>query len=278
MNQERFEIGTSLVTCSMNRTENLLRSIVSWNEILELNEIIVVDWSSDNPIKIEDLPSPKNNKKITLIRVLNETKWILSQAFNLGISFAKYDKLLKIDADVELNKNFLKKHIVSDSCFYSGNWENAKCKNEIHLNGQLLCPTKKFLQINGYNERINTYGYDDTDLYNRLVNLGLIKYDLDYEYMNHIETLDEKRSESQNINVSERFSIADLFDNHEIDKKIIDELIWVPFPDTNENLRLFLETQINRIKCEKNPWTDVDQKSKWKIAQLNNIYQCERQK
>jgi len=276
MNEQKFEIGTSLVTCSMNRTENLLRSVVSWNEILELNEIVIVDWSSDNPIKIEDLPSPKNNKKITLIRVLSETKWILSQAFNLGISFVKYDKLLKIDSDVELNKNFFKKHIVSDSCFYSGNWENAKCKNEIHLNGQLLCPTKKFLQINGYNERINTYGYDDTDLYDRLVNSGLIKYDLDYEYMNHIETPDEKRSESQKINISERFAISDLFEDQKIEQEIIDELIWVPFPDTGEDLRLFLETQINRIRCEKNPWSHEDKIIDWKINLVNGIYICER--
>lgn len=276
MNEQKFEIGTSLVTCSMNRTENLLRSVVSWNEILELNEIVIVDWSSDNPIKIEDLPSPKNNKKITLIRVLSETKWILSQAFNLGISFVKYDKLLKIDADIELNKNFLKKHLVSDSCFYSGNWENAKCKNEIHLNGQLLCPTKKFLQINGYNERINTYGYDDTDLYDRLVNSGLIKYDLDYEYMNHIETPDEKRSESQRINISERFAISDLFEDQKIEQEIIDELIWVPFPDTGEDLRLFLETQINRIRCEKNPWSHEDKIIDWKKNLVNGIYICER--
>ena len=42
--------GISLVTCAMNRTQNLLRALPSWLANPEISEIVVVDWSSDMPV------------------------------------------------------------------------------------------------------------------------------------------------------------------------------------------------------------------------------------
>ena len=47
----------------MNRTEYLHESIQTWNELEELNEIVVVDYSSEKPILQSDLPKPKFGKK-----------------------------------------------------------------------------------------------------------------------------------------------------------------------------------------------------------------------
>jgi len=273
-----FESGYSLVTCSMNRTKYLLESIQTWNEIEELNEIIVVDYSSDKPILESDLPKPKFGKKIILVRVSNEKRWVLSHAYNLGISFAQYDKLLKIDSDIKLSKDFISSHPLKENVFYRGHWANARNENEIHFNGQLICNTSDFFAVNGYNERITTYGYDDTDLYIRIEQTTKSKLkDFDYDKMNHIESNSEVRVENQNINVKKRFAISDLFENQQIEQDIIDELIWVPFPDNGEDLRLFLETQINRIRCEKNPWSVNNNLIKWKVDALSDtIYNCER--
>lgn len=262
----------------MNRTEYLRESIQTWNEIEELNEIIVVDYSSTKPISESDLPQPKFGKKIILVRVNNEKHWILSHAYNLGISFVNYDKLVKIDSDIKLSKDFISSHPLNENEFYRGHWENARNENEIHFNGQLICRTTDFCEVNGYNERITTYGYDDTDLYNRIEQTTKSKpKDFDYDKMNHIESNSEVRVENQNINVKKRFAISDLFENQQIEQEIADELIWVPFPDTGEDLRLFLETQINRIRCEKNIWNVNDNLVKWKInKQSDNIYDCER--
>lgn len=277
-NQKKYKSGYSLVTCSMNRTKYLLESIQTWNELEELNEIVVVDYSSEKPILQSDLPKPKFGKKIILVRVHNEKNWVLSHAYNLGISFVQYDKLLKIDSDIKLSKDYIRSHPFDKNKFYSGNWKNARNENEIHFNGQLMCNTTDFFAVGGYNERITTYGYDDTDLHERLekfLNTKTLK--LNYDKMDHIESNSELRVKNQNINVKERFAISDLFKDQKIEQEIVDELIWVPFPDTGEDLRLFLETQINRIRCEKEPWSANDSMIKWKITKDNNIHNVIRE-
>ena len=63
----------------------------------------------------------------------------------------------------------------------------------------------------------------------------------------------------------------------EIDKEILNEIIWIPFPTTGECLRLFFETQLNRIKCEKNPWKPTDDKTKWQVECNSDVfYMCKR--
>lgn len=275
---KKYKSGYSLVTCSMNRTKYLLESIQTWNEIKELNEIIVVDYSSNEPILESDLPKPKFGKKIILVRVNNEKKWVLSHAYNLGISFAQYDKLLKIDSDIKLSKDFISSHPLNENEFYRGHWERARNENEIHFNGQLFCRTDDFYEVNGYNEKITTYGYDDTDLYIRIEKTTKSKpMNFDYDKMDHIKSNASVRVKNQDIVVNERFAISDLFTNQQIDQEVVNELIWVPFPNTGEDLRLFLETQINRIMCEKNPWKSSDIITKWNVIKKSNIiYICRR--
>ena len=101
----------------------------------------------------------------------------------------------------------------------------------------------------------------------------------DYDKMDHIKSDADTRVKNQDIVVNKRFAISDLFTNQQIDQEVVDELIWIQFPDTGEDIRLFFETQINRIMCEKNPWSINDNIIKWKLNKLSdNIYQCERQK
>ena len=52
--------------------------------------------------------------------------------------------------------------------FYTGNWKTAKDENEKHLNGVVYVDRRQFMAVNGYNERLRSYGWDDTDLYDRL--------------------------------------------------------------------------------------------------------------
>ena len=275
---KKFEQGYSLISCSMNREENLLKSIKTWNNVSNLNEIIIVDYSSDVNIDYAKLVNKKHNKKIKLIRVEGESKWILSHAFNLASYFVNYDKLLKIDADIKLHKDFLINHPLNNNSFYRGNYKNARNQNEIYLNGQFLCKTKKFVKIGGYNENIVTYGWDDSDLYQRLENdLGLNPLDFSYDDMKHILTKDEKRSQSQNIDVNDKFALIELFENKKIDIDILKELAWIPFPTSGESVRLFFETQMNRIKSRETNWTNASKKVEWEFQKTDeNKWLCKR--
>jgi hypothetical protein len=262
----------------MNREENLINAMKTWIGIQEISEIIVVDWNSEKKLRYEDLPNKNDNEFVKLLRVNDEKSWILSHAFNLAFSFAKYDKLLKIDADIELNHDFIKKHKLEEGNFFRGNHLIARNKNEIHLNGQLLCYSDNFKNINGYNENITTYGYDDTDLYERLENLEKLKpLDFDYDTLNHVHTDDELRGKYQKITTTKPWAFIDLFENKQVDNRILNELIWIPFPQTNENLRLFFETQLNRIKCRQHPWDGSCNQQMWNSKQVNKCeWECTR--
>lgn len=274
-----YDQGISLVTCSMNRTSNLLQSIETWNAIESINEIIVVDWSSDVAINLNDLPKPYKGKNIKLIQVHGQPKWVLSHAFNLGVSFAKYDHLLKLDSDVLLDFHFLDNHPLPEHAFYRGNWQIARNENELHLNGQLYCKTQDFWSVNGYHEGITTYGWDDSDIYDRLSGFGLKPLDFNYDFFNHIESTHEARYVNQDIgDLSDLFKpdISKLSGNDKIEAlHIAKKLKCLSPPESGESIRLWYQTQRNRIWSTMNPWLPNSDRRKWDIIkESNNFYIC----
>jgi glycosyltransferase involved in cell wall biosynthesis len=164
----------SIFTAVMNREDRLKESLDSWlqhDAWMErhgrrgVDEIVIVDWSSDSPVNVDGFDG---RPEIRLFRVEGEEDWILSQAFNLAASLSRGKFLLKMDADYKVVD-----HIFWDSIFpipegryCHGSWKvggNAK-----YLNGFMAVRRDDFFRVNGYNERIVTYGWDDTDLYQRL--------------------------------------------------------------------------------------------------------------
>lgn len=73
---------------------------------------------------------------------------------------------------------------------------NARDANEMHLNGALVVSQKSFWAVGGYDERIQTYGYDDEDLYKRLTASGLRRLNVTYEHVGHVEHPDAARAQS----------------------------------------------------------------------------------
>lgn len=150
----------------MNRHINLLTSIHSWIN-LAIDEIIIIDWCSKTEFSTiipYYLTQNPNFSKIKIFRVDGFDKWVLTWAFNLGFSLAKGDYILKLDADIIVDENFLEKNPLIENVYYRGAW----IKNKPHLTGQFLCKKSILEEIGYYNEIITSYGYDDIDLYNRI--------------------------------------------------------------------------------------------------------------
>ena len=98
---------TISVICACKNRENALRiSLNSWLNFKEIDEIIIVDWSSDQPLS-NFLPL---DERIKIIRVDNKEYFNQPQPLNLAINFASGDRILKLDTDYVLNPyyNFLK--------------------------------------------------------------------------------------------------------------------------------------------------------------------------
>jgi glycosyltransferase involved in cell wall biosynthesis len=169
----------------MNRNENLVKAIPSWLECDEIQEIIIVDWSSTEHVSEYLLSRGFDDNRIKVIRVEDQSRWILSYAFNIGFRMASYDTILKTDADIIVYPEFFQRNRLSSSIFISGDWRIAP-KGQEHINGFFYIYRENLMRIKGFNEYITTYGWDDDDIYHRLEASGTKRTHVDIETIYHI--------------------------------------------------------------------------------------------
>ena len=191
---ETAKPGISLVTCSMNRSENLLKALQSWLPHDNISEIIIVDWGSDTPVQHSLDDEGIVDPRIRIIRAPDETRWVLSYAFNLGFRFARFDKVLKVDADIVLSSQFFDENRLHEGQFIAGNWREVE-EEQKHVNGFFFVHKSNLAQIGGFNEFITTYGWDDDDLYERLGSSGLVRRNVSGGSIFHLDHSDSERSE-----------------------------------------------------------------------------------
>jgi glycosyltransferase involved in cell wall biosynthesis len=187
--------GISLVTCCRNRSENLKKALPSWLKLDDVNEIIIVDWSSDTPLERDLKPFLDADERIKIVRVEEEEAWILTYAYNAGFRCASHACILKADADIVIAADFFNKNRLSKDQFLAGNWRNVP-EDQAHINGFFLACKSDLADAGGFNEFITNYGWDDDDLYGRLAALGLRRGVIDPDTIYHIPHDDEARSEA----------------------------------------------------------------------------------
>lgn len=178
----------------------LSRALTSWLHVQHLDQIVILDWSSDPPllpIVTEHLRAVKGKvPSVRVLRVENETDWVLSRAYNLAIHHASFESVFKVDCDYIVHEHTFRQHpLDSNKHFFTGYYMNSRNANEMHLNGALFVKQTLFWSVAGYDERIQTYGYDDEDLYQRLVNTGASRLNVSYDYVSHIPHEDKHRGQ-----------------------------------------------------------------------------------
>lgn len=195
--------GISLVAVCMGRSETLKKTAKSWLALKRIDEIIVVDWSSKVPLE-PVIRGLDGGERIKVVRVEGEKRWVLSRAYNIAVNATSYASVFRVDCDYLVDPNFVRKHraLLDDLAygkdggfFYSGYYMLSRNENEVHLNGAVFVRRKDFLRVGGYDERIQTYGWDDEDLYKRLGDLGLAKYNISYDYVHHVAHADSSRAQ-----------------------------------------------------------------------------------
>lgn len=150
----------TVVTCSMNRTEQLLKNIEECKNIKNLYQHIVIDFSSKEPI-INSIKEVHDRLKI--YRINDQKIWWLSRAYNASFNLVKTKFTLKLDADVIIDSEYF------NSLDYNL-YDHVLFTNNQNDSGNFLVKTKILNQINGFNEYI-LRGYNDHDLIYRISNI-----------------------------------------------------------------------------------------------------------
>ena len=187
---EPIKEGICVYIYVMNRRHNLEQYFNTWLN-KNINQIIIIDWSSD--INNYDIIQKMNDCRITYIYVKNESTFIRTYAQNLAVRFCKYNKVLKLDSDVSITEDFFDKNILKSGEFLVGNFMSARDNNEKYTHGNIYLFLNDYLNINGYNEIITTYGHDDSDFSFRLQLSGLNEHLLDLNTLYHNPHTDEVR-------------------------------------------------------------------------------------
>ena len=224
----------SAVISSMNRTDRLIQMLPTWAKIEMIKDIVVVDWSSKDPLAHDKDIKPILEKydKIKIVRVDGQKYFHLGKSYNLGYQFTDQINriLLKLDVDyMSLNEEWIKTLVFGKDdrslkrYFICGLFRFCKSSS-----GFLLLNKEDFQRVNGYNENFeSTWGYDDQDIQKRLLELyepndpncpfRQIFFWNFANFIYHIPHSDEMRTENYINNIT----------NDEINKKISEEnLNW----------------------------------------------------
>ena len=152
------------------------RAFQTWLKLRGTSEIIVIDWNST--VQVAELirktiaVSGKSRKTVTIrvVRVSHgpSVDWRISVAFNVALRNVRSDVVLKLDIDSLVAPDFLEKNMINSRMFRYGDWRKARDSNDLHLNGVFIASTSHLQAVHGMDERFSLYGWDDSDLYNRL--------------------------------------------------------------------------------------------------------------
>ena len=219
--------NVSIITACKNRVNSLKVSLSSWIQFDEVKEIIIVDWSSDEPINY----LTKIDPRVKVVRVEDKKYFNQPQPLNLAALIATGEYIFKLDGDHMFNPydNGIKDYMPNDKQFFCG---EVKTKNNIqkwseekqvayidasqpiddykeyvttyspfyrYLFGMLMVKREHFYAVGGYNEKIcDCYAYEDDEMYDRLCLFGLekVKYSVNSRSFIHLPHGDDKRTKN----------------------------------------------------------------------------------
>lgn len=232
-------MSVSLICSCKNRIDALRVSLNSWVKFKEIVEIIIVDWSSDEPIDFLLNYDPR----IKIIRVPNEKYFNQPQPLNLAADFATGDYILKVDCDYIINPyyNFFEFYKPNDDEYVCGEYRDAIDESLLpedfnylelgreglfrydksyspfykYLIGLLYTKRENFIKVNGYNEILDKfYAFEDEEIFKRLDLAGIKKVKIDFDNtLIHIPHQDSKRFENFRGHIDLPHLREEIYDN-----------------------------------------------------------------
>jgi glycosyltransferase involved in cell wall biosynthesis len=195
---------TTIATACKNREANLRIAIQSWIEASPA-KIIICDWGSDEPLTHESLGIPQDFYRRVEIHRVEANHWILTWAFNEALSKAKTPFILKLDCDHVISKDFFESNIIAPNTFSRGHWRTQRSSQQ-YINGAFMSCSELLQHVGFYDERITSYGWDDSDLYERLYEASTMATTLARGSIHHLDQDEKERTNSQDVSLEDHLS------------------------------------------------------------------------
>ena len=139
-------------------------------------EVIVVDY--DCPDKTKDFVAA-NFPTVKIVEVIDEPKFLVTKARNLGAAIATGEILAFIDADICLEQDFTKRLDLADKKFGIFTFAND-------VRGSCVVRRSNFTEVGGYDEVVFGYSQEDLEFYARLSLAGYAPEILEKELVSKI--------------------------------------------------------------------------------------------
>lgn len=161
---------------------------------------MLVDWASRPPLRVPV------DSRVRVVRVEGDDRWVVSRAYNLAVAMTSAEWVVRVDCHCRLTERVVEVHLgrvgastyhnPSPLGFWAGHWRRAREASELHFSAAAIMRRADFLLVGGYDERIQSYGWEDHDLFARLERAGLKWYALDYDHLEYVPHADELRLQS----------------------------------------------------------------------------------
>ena len=211
----------TVVTCSMNRDIYLPKQVKATKNLKNLHKHLIINWSSDNKLNTELL---NINPKVKIVNVKNENSWWLSRAYNFGFNLVDTSYIMKLDADTIIDAAKFNSIKVQD-------FDHIVFAKRNQGYGNFFIKKSLIEEVNGFNEFIWGWGYDDIDLYKRLIELRVYNHKKTFfdgsliNVLDH-ENLDRFKNSQKKINKEFKF-VENLASAHSsVNKYTSEKTIW----------------------------------------------------
>lgn len=188
---------TAIITCK-GRLHHLKQTIKKF-ENQGFFEIIVVDY--DCPDGTYEYLQ-KHHPRVNAILVKNKPNFNLADARNIGAKAATSENLLFVDADIIMHENALSEmeRLLGERNYVRIMAQKNSKRFQNQTEGTVLVKRKDFFHIGAYDVVFDSWGGEDTDLYNRLDENKITQTVVENNYFSSIPHGDDLRTKFQAFN------------------------------------------------------------------------------
>eukprot|EP00890_Picochlorum_soloecismus_P003800 jgi/Picsp_1/4420/NSC_06642-R1_possible glycosyltransferase len=250
----KLKRSVTIVAACANKKETLGVCLTSWLCVSEVSRIILVNWGGiRETIQLIDRQRKIfTEKEIILVNVFTEEPFWLTVAYNIGFDFVgDKDTILKVDCDTIVEPYLLSMNPISriQSAFYTGDWKLAANENQKHLNGIFMAKRDVLSSVGGFDERIKGYGWDDSNLFDRLEKHGWRHLLLNINTIRHLEHAEASRCNLKSCNSTgfqiffNRCLVEGLPNWNKTSKRVK----YLTYLDGNSNIDVSLDGEVSSI-------------------------------